>query len=171
MVDLLHAGIIRQVARRAVQDRSIDDYAELEQELLFRAWRNWDQIQSHAYGPLTAWLKSTARNIAVDTFRRAERRPSISGDLTILSSDDELAASISESYDAEIVVLAMSHAASAGDAAVVRIVVEWLLLAERSGSTPSLRQVAERSGVTHPTVASALTRFGRYVIEMQNPNA
>jgi len=68
-----HGGALFDHALRLVSgDRQRAE--DLVQETLLRAWRHPEALDPH-HGPVRAWLFTTARNLAIDAWRRRSARP------------------------------------------------------------------------------------------------
>lgn len=76
------------------------------------------------------------------------------------NAEDEALARLLDAEAARSDVLeAQARAAKDKKFTLVRIVSEWLVIAERSGVEPSSREVAETLGLSHTTVNEALREF------------
>ena len=109
-----------------------------------------------------AYLVAATRNAAIDAVRARQRRRALT--LKALShaprsADDAVAALLDRDATHSAVLAAMRRAIEAGDASTVRIITEWLNIADQLERAPSTREVAVRAGVSHTTVATALKRF------------
>jgi DNA-directed RNA polymerase specialized sigma24 family protein len=112
-----------------------------------------------------AFLTWLARNRAIDRLRaQARRAPEPLESITahVPAEDDSVARLLDRIGGAAEVEAALAAAVRAGDALVVRVVTVWLNEAEAKGATPSSRAVAEKAGVSHTSVNSALRKFRTY---------
>ena len=63
-----HGGVLRRFALRATRDPGLAD--DLVQEVVFRAWRKAPEPTN-----MRGYLLATARNLLIDQYRAAGRRP------------------------------------------------------------------------------------------------
>jgi hypothetical protein len=107
-----------------------------------------------------AWLFRVAGNAAIDRLRRTH-------DFSMLADpprdDDALAALLDRDASGRSVKAALAHAVRLGDHLCVRVITEWLDIAEELGDAPASRTVAERVGCSHTTVNDAKARFAEYL--------
>ena len=80
-----------------------------------------------------------------------------------LEADSEVARRLSEDHSASHVRKAMAYAAQTGDSIGLRVIGEWLALAESLGGKPPRNKVAEAASVSLPTVDAVLKRFKIYL--------
>lgn len=163
---------IRKVAEhlRRVLERgyelSTDDAEEITQDVMLTVLElaqepgNLDEVRNPP-----AFLMRMARNRAIDRLRRSSRQdvelsPEVAS--SVASRDDAIAALLDKTATAAGMQDAMRAADAAGDYSTLEIVRLWLDLADELNASPTSREVADRAGVTHPTVLNALNRFKAY---------
>lgn len=122
---------------------------------------NESRRQGRALDSAAGWLRTTAANLALDQLK-APRKEAL--DDRSHAIEDEFAARLLERLASDDQIKSGMHVAiEEGDDVAVRIVIEYLDLADEMPGSPSTRAVAERSGYSHTTVQEALKRFRRYV--------
>lgn len=113
-----------------------------------------------------AYLIRLAQNLAIERARADSRSIGVTSteDLdTLPTNDDAIAALLDAVATARVVEAAMRAAVAADDHVAVRVVAEWLDLAQESGRAPSSRGVAQRASISHTSVNNALRRFREYL--------
>lgn len=115
----------------------------------------------HAWG----YLLGATRNAAIDVIRARKRQRQVPLDAAgePSSSEDAIAQLIDQDASHSAVVTTLQTYVAAGDKSTVRIITIWLDLADELGRAPSTREVAAHTGVSHTSVANALTRFRRRI--------
>jgi DNA-directed RNA polymerase specialized sigma24 family protein len=118
----------------------------------------------------SGWLFIVARNKAADTTAAHARtvptenpNPSPSPE----PDDPDVAALIEALGDKSLVRAAIAKASASNDRTVLRVIVTWLELYERSGISPTLRTLGEEAEISHQGAADALRRFAGYVTEIE----
>lgn len=114
-----------------------------------------------------AWMLGAASNMALTRLASLTRSgltqdPQVSSG-EIADESPEVAAIIDALADKARVRAAIRAALADEDRTVVRVVVSWLDLYERSNDAPASRAVGKRAGISHQGVADALRRFGEYL--------
>lgn len=112
-----------------------------------------------------AFLMRLARNRAIDRLRRSSREDvELSPELAsaVPGHDDAIAALLDATATAASVQDAMRAADAAEDHSTLEIVRLWLDMADELDTSPTSREVADRAGVSHTSVNSALKRFRTY---------
>lgn len=117
--------------------------------------------QGRGLDQAAAWLRTTATHLAIDRLRTSHSEALDGHEPTI--KDEFEARSLERLASDNQVKQGLLIAIEAGDYVDVRIVCEYLDLAYEMPGSPTTRQVAERCGYSHTTVAEALKRFGRYL--------
>jgi len=86
-----HGGVLRRFALRATRDPGLAD--DLVQEVVFRAWRKAPEPTN-----MRGYLLATARNLLIDQYRAAARRPleSVDVDLPERPQGDRTTGSVAE---------------------------------------------------------------------------
>ena len=118
-----------------------------------------------------AFLNKAIRNAALDAIRQRNQQREVLLDEhaadrnPLLSPDDTIAQWLDQDASRTTIVAAMQTAAEQGEHALVRIITIWLDTAESLGKIPTTREVADRTDVSHATVAKALKRFREFVGE------
>ncbi|HET6571311.1 MAG TPA: sigma-70 family RNA polymerase sigma factor [Solirubrobacterales bacterium] len=79
------------------------------------------------------------------------------------AEDDAIAARLDERARGKDVYLAMRLARADGNHRINRLVSEWLVFAQERQRAPSVRDLAERMGISHDTVARHLKIFAGYL--------
>jgi DNA-directed RNA polymerase specialized sigma24 family protein len=108
-----------------------------------------------------AYLRTIAENQRVDAYRRGKRQVAVTPliDLNAESIRDDVARLLDRNASQTTVIRALAHHRHLGDVLTLRVITEWLNLAEQLEKLPSNRAVAERAGTTHPTVRARLDDF------------
>ena len=106
-----------------------------------------------------AYLRRIVRNNAIDRIRRDRASPADYVDATVLEPVDAIAKFVDERATAQKIQHLMAEAAKAGDLIGVKVMNEYLKLAESLGESPSTRTVALHARVSHTTVRNALARL------------
>jgi DNA-directed RNA polymerase specialized sigma24 family protein len=114
---------------------------------------------------VAGYIRTVARHCALDAGRYRSRRPTLPlvGDWPEPRSDDQVASLIDALADAEEVRAALALAVEEGDVELAGFIAEWLVMAERTDGSPSLRDAAEALGTNHVRVQRDLERFGHYL--------
>lgn len=125
--------------------------------LLERGKRLADTPVENAWG----YLLRATRNAAIDAIRARKRQRQVPLDAVPEppSSEDAIAQLIDRDASHGAVLASLRSYVAAGDELTVRIITVWLDAADELGRSPSTREVASRVGVSHTSVAQALTRF------------
>jgi hypothetical protein len=122
---------------------------------------NESRRQGRALDNAAGWLRTTAVNLALDKLKSPRMEPLDDHEPTI---KDEFEARLLERLTSDDqVARALQATIEGGEDIVVRIVCDYLDLAEEMPGSPSTREVAERCGYSHTTVGEALKRFGHYL--------
>jgi DNA-directed RNA polymerase specialized sigma24 family protein len=112
-------------------------------------------------------LTVLARNVAVDSIRRARRETPSGTAIEVVDDstarDDEISALLDRRADAAAIYEAIAQLLALDDLETVRVLRTWLDLADELGRAPSTREVGEAAGVSHSTVSRALRRFHEFV--------
>lgn len=112
--------------------------------------------------PAGPYLTRIAHNLAVTRLRRPITED-LDGSPGGVMDDDALARLLDARASSERLRQALARAARAGDHMLLRVVREWLRLAEQRSTSPSSRAVAERLDISHTTVNEALARLREYL--------
>jgi DNA-directed RNA polymerase specialized sigma24 family protein len=118
-------------------------------------------------GNPAGYLWTAALHRALDVLQSRETVVADVPDRPAPRSDDEIAAFLDAAASSREVIGAMRLAVEAGDGECARFVSEWLVLAERLGRAPSLREAAAALRTSHSTVRRTLTRFGGYLRDLR----
>lgn len=131
-----------------------------------------DVMERLLTGPLPAmdqpwgYLLTMARNAVRDLIRKRARRAEVELDPDLLADDDRIARLLEARATIETVRAAMASHAQAGEPLTIRVIAVWLDTARDLGEAPTLREVAERAGTSHTTVATELSRFRATVAKL-----
>lgn len=121
---------------------------------------NESRRQGRALDNAAGWLRTTARNLAHDRFKGPQLETLDDHEAV----EDEFATRLLERLTSDDQVKrGLRAAVKAGDDVAVRVVVDYLDLADEMSGSPSTRAVAERCGYSHTTVQEVLKRFRRYL--------
>jgi DNA-directed RNA polymerase specialized sigma24 family protein len=149
---------LRLYVARVFPDLDPDDVVQgTLTRLLERSERLASTPVEHAWG----YLLGATRNAAIDAIRSRRRQRQVPLDAVAepASSEDAIAQLIDRDASRSAVVESLRTYVDAGDKLTVRIITVWLDVADELGRAPSTREVAARAGVSHTSVATALTRF------------
>jgi DNA-directed RNA polymerase specialized sigma24 family protein len=158
--EIVRDGLATFLALR-FQVLGIDEALDLVDESIARLAAE-SKARGEGFAQAPGWLSNVARNLAVDRLRRQRHESAPNGERL---SDDALAALLDREASSGTVYAAARRAVAAHDHQCVRIVAEWLDLANETGEAPSSRVVGERTGYSHTTVNAALARFRTYLEE------
>lgn len=139
----------------------VEDVAAETVSALIRALQAGTEIREPG-----RWLFVVARNKAADvTAAHARTAPTEDPHPRppAASDDPDVTALIDALGDKSLVRAAIAKASEAGDRTVLRVVVTWLELYERSVSAPTLRALGEEAEISHQGASDALRRFGKYI--------
>jgi DNA-directed RNA polymerase specialized sigma24 family protein len=115
--------------------------------------------QGRSLDNTSAWLRRTAKNLAIDRLRRHREEP-----LDNETLEDELSGRLLERFESnDQVKRGLAIAIEEGDEVAVHVVTDYLDIADEESGFPSSRAVAKRCGYSHTTVQDALKRFRRYI--------
>lgn len=115
-----------------------------------------------------AYVARALRNQLIDAHRRETTSTGARREISSLDwgnvlgyADDQTLARLLDAQAAKSdVERGLSSAADEGQFTIVRVVTQWLVMAERSGvEEPSSRAVAEALGISHSTVNEAIRTF------------
>jgi hypothetical protein len=120
-----------------------------------------------------AYIKQAAVNRAVSLYRSPGSKRTVELDEAVAhgTSEDWVGRLLDQNASHEAVHAAMRRAIEHQDSTTVPVISVWLDMAEELGKAPSTRQVAERAGVSHTTVATAIRRFRALVSDVGPPTA
>ncbi len=113
---------------------------------------------------LAAYIRTIALNCVRDAGRYRARRPVVDGaQLAEPMSDDGVASLLDALCSRAQVQAGLGAATEAGDLELVSFISDWLALAERLGSAPSLREAGDGLGTSHMHVSRQLGRFAAFL--------
>jgi DNA-directed RNA polymerase specialized sigma24 family protein len=112
-----------------------------------------------------AYLTRIARNAAIDRLRHeahivATPQPTAASPI---ADDDSIVRLLDSDATCQLVSEGIRAANQAGDHTVVRIITQWIDMAQSLSRAPTSREVGDQAGVSHTTVRAALTRFRSYL--------
>ncbi len=144
------------------------DRSDVIADALVRVFTAVRQGRFDPHGSPVGYLWTATLHRAIDLTRRpstvsleevsAEAHP---------RSDDEIVALLDADASSAHVIGAMRLAGEAGDHEVAKLAAEWLVVAERLGYAPPLREAAAAIGTSYPTLQRALSRFRGYLEQMR----
>jgi DNA-directed RNA polymerase specialized sigma24 family protein len=153
-------------SRARLGDRSTSEEEEAVDAVVvsFLEAASQDRVDAAGAG---GYVARSLRNRMIDLHRRAttasgERREVPVGepaDVARYDDDEALARLLDADAARKDVLDAQARAASEGKFTLVRVVSEWLVLAERAGAEPSSREVAAALEISHTTVVESLREF------------
>ena len=115
----------------------------------------------------TAYLLRSVRNAWISEWRKRVRRREYdfrpTSPVAHEAADEAALRSLGAGMDSLRVRAGMEALVARGRHTTVKVVASWLDEAWRTGSTPSLRQVADRVGLSHTSVRRALEEFAENV--------
>jgi hypothetical protein len=165
--------IVREVLSRllgAERDRS--DADELVDAVLDRFMRH---ARAGVIKPALAgaYLTRSIVNARIDRQRAHARHPSVELQEADSASEDDAIFRLIESEAArQEIYAALQEAFRQRDATVVKVVLEWVRVAEHGRREPTLTEVAGAVGVSPQAVADALERFReRYVTVVRSASS
>jgi DNA-directed RNA polymerase specialized sigma24 family protein len=152
-------------ARRVFPDLDADDVSQSTMARLLKAAKLSKLPPADGIGNPWAYLLGSARYAALDEIRVRRRRPEINIDELPErpAPEDAIASLLDQAASQQTVIDALRACVSVGDEMTVRIIVAWLDLAQELGHAPVTREAAERAGVSHTSVATALKTFRKAV--------
>jgi DNA-directed RNA polymerase specialized sigma24 family protein len=123
-------------------------------------------VRSGKVEPATAgaYLATALRNAAIDEQRRSRVRrehPERLAAVRSAEADDAVTRLLDANAARDAVHQALKLAADDERYSLVRVITQWLDLAERDGEPPSSRDVAIVLGISHTAVNQALSTFRR----------
>lgn len=148
------------LARRGLTTQDREDVCSEALGRLIKAVRG-DELDRQR--PAGAWLRVVADHLALDVLRRERIRAGTPFDEQAHAprrEDDRLAAMLEREASRSDIDRALQQAATEGKAIVVDVISTWRGLEHMNHEPPSNREVADRLGVSHPTVGRALATFG-----------
>jgi RNA polymerase sigma factor (sigma-70 family) len=149
------------LARRGLTTQDREDVCSEALGRLIKAVREGELDRERPPG---AWLRVVADHLALDVLRRERIRAGTPFDEQAhapRSEDDRLAALLEREASRSDVDRALEQAAKEGRTIVVNVITTWRGLERMNHEPPSNREVADRLGVSHPTVGRALAAFGK----------
>ncbi len=117
------------------------------------------------------YLARSIDNARIDRQRAHARHPSVELHEADSASEDDAIFRLIESHAArQEIYAALQEAFRQRDATVVKVVLEWIRVAEEGRRKPTLAEVGTAVGVSPQAVADALARFReRYVAMARSP--
>jgi RNA polymerase sigma factor (sigma-70 family) len=113
------------------------------------------------------YLLRTARNAWISEWRRRSSRRAVSRSqersVSQEAADEIALRTLGAGMDARRVRLGMEALVARQRHVTVKIIALWLDEASLTGGSPSLRQVADRMGISHTSVRRALAEFAEHV--------
>jgi RNA polymerase sigma factor (sigma-70 family) len=114
-----------------------------------------------------AYLRKAAERRAIDHFRRSAKVDLDHDDPDPLPDDDVVARHLDIEATAQEVEETFARLAARGEHRASQVIARWLVLAEKTGDAPSLREAATEAGVSHDTVARYLDLFRGALLEVR----
>jgi RNA polymerase sigma factor (sigma-70 family) len=155
------AAVLDQLRRRIARSFPDLDAQDVVQSTMTRLLGRSEPLPAAEIDNAWGYLVMTTRNAAIDAIRARQRRHEVPSAVLPdrASPEDAIAALIDRQATNEAVLAALRALIASGDALTVPIITTWLDMADELDRSPSTREVAPRAGVSHTTVAQALSRF------------
>lgn len=109
-----------------------------------------------------AYLRTMVRNLVVDEQRRLSRHETLSE--AVADQPSESRSHSDRVVDELLVSAGLDAALRSNDSRAVHVLTAYLDLADEQSGSISDRKVAERAGVSHPTVKTVYERFAQWAL-------
>jgi DNA-directed RNA polymerase specialized sigma24 family protein len=146
-------------ALRGVFDSYGDIADDIVQDTMHQLMRSGERLVPADVRDAWAYVRTVADRQRIDAHRRNARQLPPLVDLNAESIRDGIARFLDEHASKQTVIEAMARHRHLGQTLTLRVITVWIDLAEETGKRPSNRAVAERLGITHPTVKAHLDDF------------
>ena len=117
------------------------------------------RVRVDSAGEPAAYLRQTARNLALDEAKSPRARAEPLNEAVAAEGDQALLRMFDRAATRARIVQGIRRSWDEADGTSVRVMMEWIRLAESDGEAPSNRAVAASLGMSHTAVNDALERF------------